>query len=176
MYYQIIDTMRFNEKINFMKSKLILLCFFTWLTSNGQEIQNEGVYQSKVPVEYWRILSDSDKHLEAASELLFRIQTDSATNRHSDYWHIAQMYGCLNDYKKAVFYLNQSMIGLTEEGDEQFWWYYKGTLAFFMRDKNTLEYFASKLEKSHTQYYKANSEMLSRLTKNFHLNYCEATK
>ena len=49
------------------------------------------------------------KYLEVVSHLLYKVQSDSITNKHADYLHIARNYGYLNDYEKAIFYLKKSI-------------------------------------------------------------------
>lgn len=111
-----------------------------------------------------------------ASHLLYQVQSDSTRNEHADYLHIARSYGYLNDYEKAIFYLNESMDGLSEKDDKLFWWYYKGTLAFFKRDKKKLKLYLDKLKENHSSYYKNNYKTLESLYFNFGKGYLEASK
>ncbi|WP_445721152.1 hypothetical protein, partial [Flavobacterium sp.] len=95
--------------------------------------------QNKQEEPIWWKWEREGKYLEVVSHLLYKVESDSITNKHADYLHIARTYGYLNDYEKAIFYLKKSMIGLEEKNDEQFWWYYQGTLAFFERKKDKLK-------------------------------------
>ncbi|WP_445718927.1 hypothetical protein [Flavobacterium sp.] len=116
------------------------------------------------------------KYLEVTSHLLYKVQSDSIKNEHADYLHIARNYGYLNDYEKAIFYLKKSMTGLEEKNDEQFWWYYQGTLAFFERNKDKLKIYLNKLKNNHSNYYKNNYLTLKSLYENFEKGYFEASR
>ena len=67
------------------------------------------------------------------------------------------------------------MDGLSEKDDELFWWYYKGTLAFFERDKASLKEYLEKLEANYTPYYEKNFRTLKSLYENFEKGYREAS-
>jgi hypothetical protein len=151
-----------------MKKKIILLLLFvnsTFLFS--QKNQEEPI---------WWKLEREGKYLEVASHLLYKVQSDSIKNEHADYLHIARNYGYLNDYEKAIFYLKKSMTDLEEKNDEQFWWYYQGTLAFFERNKGKLKIYLDKLENNHSNYYKNNYLTLKSLHENFEKGYYEASR
>jgi len=124
----------------------------------------------------WYQMDRDGEYLKMASYLLFKVQSDSTRNAHADYLHIARAYGYLNDYEKAIFYLNKSMLGRTGEKDQQFWWYYKGTLAFFERDKKALKKYLENLEANHTSYYENNYKTLKSLYENFDKGYLKASK
>ncbi|MFC6860741.1 hypothetical protein [Zunongwangia atlantica] len=87
------------------KSILAAIAFVCCLNMNGQEINpdNPGTTKSKKYLEdNWRKLSNEGKNIEAASELLYLVMSDSTRNKHADYWHIGQIYAMDNQYEKAV--------------------------------------------------------------------------
>ena len=134
---------------------------------------NPGILVTDDAPEKWRVLSNEGKYLEAASELLYFVLSDSTRNAHADYWHIGQMYAMANDYEKAIFYMDKSAIGVK---DEQWNWYYQGTIAFLKRDKQQLQKYARLLSKEHSVYYKANADVLKKLLANFEKGYGEAIR
>jgi len=148
-----------------MKHILLIIYFVIPALTFGQNKSEPAWYQMDRDGEY----------LEVASYLLYQVQSDSTRNKHLDYLHIARSYGYLNDYEKAIFYLNRSMDGLSEKDDELFWWYYKGTLAFFERDKASLKEYLEKLEANYTPYYENNFRTLKSLYENFEKGYREAS-
>jgi hypothetical protein len=123
----------------------------------------------------WWEMERKGQYLEVASYLLFKVQSDSTRNKHADYLHIARAYGYLNDYEKAIFYWKKCAEDLKLESDEQFWFYYCGTLAFFQRDKNELKKYMEKLEVNHSQYYENNYKTLKSLYEKFDKGYKEAS-
>jgi len=129
--------------------------------------------QSKEEPIWWE-LQRNGEHLQVASYLIFKVQSDSTRNRHADYLHIARSYGYLNDYEKATFYWKESGKNLIPENDPQFWWYYKGTLAFFERDKETLLKYMTLLNAENSEYYKNNAFVLKSLYQKFDKGYEEA--
>lgn len=163
-------------------TKYLLFLFITSLLAQGQTDQklnpnNPGVTISdNYKPEDWRTLSENGKYLEAASELLYLVQSDSTRNFHADYWHIGQIYADAGQYDKAIFYMDKSVQGMTEEEDKQYWWYYKGTTAFLKRDKEQLKKYEQLLEKNHTNYYSNNSKVLNRLLKYFDKSYREVIR
>ena len=130
--------------------------------------------QSKEEPIWWE-MERNGQYLEVASYLLFKVQSDSTRNKHADYLHIARAYGYLNDYEKAIFYWKKCAENLVPENDEQFWWYYSGTLAFFERDKIELKKYLDKLEANHSEYYKNNYKTLKSLYEKFDKGYKEAS-
>ncbi len=123
----------------------------------------------------WWKMEREGEYLKVANHLLYKVQSDTTRNTHADYLHIARNYGYLNDYDKAIFYLNKSMDGESEQKDELYWWYYKGTIAFFKRDKKTLEIYLKKLESNYTPFYENNYKTLKSLYLNFDKGYKEAS-
>ncbi|MBS4039677.1 MAG: hypothetical protein KGZ81_03670 [Flavobacteriales bacterium] len=148
-----------------MKTILYILLFTFSLISFSQT--------KKEPI--WWEMERNEQYLEVASYLLFKVQSDSTRNKHADYLHIARAYGYLNDYEKAIFYWKKCAEDLKPENDEQFWWYYSGTLAFFQRDKNELKKNLDKLEVNHSQYYENNYKTLKSLYEKFDKGYKEAS-
>lgn len=130
--------------------------------------------QSKEEPIWWE-MERNGQYLEVASYLLFKVQSDSTRNKHADYLHIARAYGYLNDYEKAIFYWKKCAENLVPENDEQFWWYYSGTLAFFERDKIELKKYLDKLEANHSEYYENNYKTLKSLYEKFDKGYKEAS-
>lgn len=147
--------------------KRCLLIFFFLNTVN--------IFAQKTEPAWYQMERDHD-FLEMASYLLYKVQSDSTRNEHADYLHIARAYGYLNDYEKAIFYLKKSKQVVSNESDDQFEWYYQGTLAFFERDKDKLKKCLDKLEESHTNYYKNNYLTLKSLYENFDKGYLEASR
>ena len=123
----------------------------------------------------WWEMERNGKYLEVASYLLYKNQSDSTRNRHADFLHIARSYGYMNDYEKASFYWRKSVEGMKPEDDEQFWWYYMGTLAFFERDKEKLFEYMNLLRETHSEYYANNSKTLESLYEKFDRGYKEAS-
>lgn len=153
---------------------ILLLCFQTNL--KAQESNENGVaVNSKKDPELWMSLEENSQFLEAASYLLYKVQSDSTRNKHADYWHIGRMYGYLNDYEKAIFYLSKSTENINPNDDEQWWWYFYGTITFLERDKEALLKYMTKLNIGHTQYYEPNAKTLVSLYKNFEKGYREAS-
>lgn len=135
---------------------------------------NSGVIMSDEPPEKWRVLSDENREIEAASELIYLVLSDSTRNKHADYWHIGQLYAATNQYEKAKFYMKRAVIEPMD--DEQWMLYFNGTIAFLERDKVSLEKFAKLLNANHTEYYSANARTLNGLMENFEKTYSEAIK
>lgn len=129
--------------------------------------------QSESKPVWWQMESDG-QYLEVISYLLYKVQSDSTRNKHADYLHIARNYGYLNDYEKAIFYWKKSY-DITDKNDKEFSLYYFGTLAFFERDKESLEKCYKELEKNHSEYYKINYLILQSLYENFEKGYREAS-
>ena len=153
----------------------ILVTSFTYGQNQKINTDNPGTTKTDDYLEEdWRELSKHGQHVEAASELIFLSMSDSTRNKHADYWHIGQVYAFDNQYKKAVFYIRESMKGKSENDDEQFWWYYKGILAFLQKNKNELKKYYDLLEKNHTNYYSNNAKVLKRLFENFEEPYSQA--
>ena len=148
-----------------MKYILLIISFLISALTFGQKKYEPAWYQMERDGEY----------LKMASHLLYQVQSDSTRNEHADYLHIARSYGYLNDYEKAIFYLNKSMDDRSEKDDKLFWWYYKGTLAFFERDKASLKEYLEKLEANYTPYYENNFRTLKSLYENFEKGYREAS-
>ena len=158
------------------KSILAAIAFVCCLNMKSQEVNsdNPGTTKSKKYLEdNWRKLSNEGKNIEAASELLYLVMSDSTRNKHADYWHIGQIYAMDNQYEKAVFYMHKSMQGITEESDQQFWWYYKGSIAFLESNKEDLESYALLLEENHTTYHSNNSKVLKKMLERFDKPYSE---
>ncbi len=122
----------------------------------------------------WYQMERDQEFLKMASYLLYKVQSDSSRNPHADYLHIARAYGYLGDYEKAIFYWKKCK-QVTDGFDDQFEWYYQGTLAFFERDKEKLKKYLDKLEAEHTEYYKNNYNTLKSLYQNFDKSYLEAS-
>jgi len=131
------------------------------------------VGQSKEEPIWWQMERDG-QYLEVISYLLYKVQSDSTRNKHADYLHVARNYGYLNNYEKAIFYWKKSY-DMTDKIDSEFSLYYLGTLAFFERDKKTLEKCYKELEKYHSEYYKNNYLILKSLYENFEKGYHEAS-
>ncbi|GLU44742.1 hypothetical protein [Allomuricauda sp. NBRC 101325] len=157
-----------------MKKGLLAIFSLMYVGIYAQEKthpNNPSVIITDEAPEKWRILSDDGKYLEAASELLFLLLSDSSRNAHADYWHIGQMYAMANDYEKAIFYMDKAAVDIS---DEQWIWYYKGTIAFLKRDKPKLQKYADLLGKEHSKYYKVNADALEKLLVNFDKGYGKA--
>jgi tetratricopeptide (TPR) repeat protein len=146
---------------------LLYTIFLTFSISSFCQTEDEKI---------WWEMQRNGKHLEVASYLLYKVQSDSTRNKHANYLHIARSYGYLNEYDKAVFYWKKSFEDLKPEDDEQFWWYYSGTLAFFERDKETLFKYMNLLKKTHYDVYKNNALLLESLYDNFDKEYEAACK
>lgn len=144
---------------------ILYILLFTFSISSFCQTKEEPV---------WWEMQRNGKHLEVASYLLFKVQSDSTRNKHADYLHIARAYGYLNDYEKAIFYWKKCAEDLKPEDDEQFWWYYSGTLAFFERDKPRLLKYMNLLKSKHSKYYKNNARILESLYNKFDLGYEKA--
>lgn len=129
--------------------------------------------QSKNEPIWWQMERDG-QYLEVVSYLLYKVQSDSTRNKHTDYLHIARNYGYLNDYEKAIFYWKKSY-DMTDKSDTEFSLYYFGTLAFFERNKENLEKCYKELEETHSEYYKNNYLTLKSLYENFEKGYHEAS-
>lgn len=154
---------------------MILFLYFQFNLKAQESNGNRVEVNSKKEPELWMSLEENSKFLEAASYLLYKVQSDSTRNKHADYWHIGRMYGYLNDYEKAIFYLTKSTKNINPN-DEQWWWYFYGTIAFLERDKETLLKYMDKLNKDHSQYYESNAKTLVSLYENFDKNYREASQ
>lgn len=63
------------------------------------------------------------------------------------------------------------MKGLSESNDRQYWWYFKGTLAFFESNRDELFKFMNLLKKNHSQYYTNNAKTLETLYNNYEKDY-----
>lgn len=146
--------------------KIIYILLITFSINSFSQAKEEPI---------WWEMERNGQYLEVASYLLFKVQSDSTRNKHADYLHIARFYGYLNDYEKAIYYWKKSAENLKPENDEQFWWYYSGTLAFFQRDKNELKKNMEKLEANHSQYYENNYKTLKSLYEKFDKGYKEAS-
>ena len=133
-----------------------------------------SISQSKDEPPWWKMEREG-KYLEVASHLLYKIQSDSTRNKHADYLHIARAYGYLNDYEKAIFYWKKSGENIDKEKSKLFWWYYRGTLAFFERDKKELFKYMSLLKKENSAYYANNTKTLESLYLKFDKGYKEAS-
>lgn len=154
---------------------VLILCFQTHLKAQENN-ENGVVVKFKREPELWMSLEENSQFMEAASYLLYKVQSDSTRNKHADYWHIGRMYGYLNDYEKAIFYLTKSTENINPNDDEQWWWYFYGTIAFLERDKEALLKYMTKLSKVHTQSYESNAKTLESLYKNFDKGYWEASQ
>lgn len=152
-----------------MKKIFFVLFLFLEFTLIAQE-----TIQSNEPL--WWKMERENHFLEAASYLLHKVQSDSTRNSHADYWHIGRLYGYLNDYEKAIFYMTKSTEGINLAEDEQWWWYFKGTIAFLNRDKKELFQYMNKLQSNHTKYHESNSNTHNSLYKQFDKGYLEASK
>ena len=64
---------------------MLLLLPFLSMAQKTHPNNDRIVVSDKEP-ENWRILSQEDRHLEAASELLYQVQADTSRNAHADYW------------------------------------------------------------------------------------------
>lgn len=131
---------------------------------------NNALCQEKNEPQWWAMERDGN-YLEMASHLLFMVQSDSTRNNHADYMHIARAYAYLDDYEKAIFYWKKSMKGLSESNDMQYWWYFKGTLAFFERNREELFKYMNLLKNNHSQYYANNAKTLEALYNNYEKGY-----
>lgn len=161
------------------KITLIFVLFCSFTNGQNQKINpdNPGTTKTGSYLEQdWRKLSQNGNFVDAASELLYLTLSDSTRNRHADFWHIGQIYAQDNQYQKAIFYLKKSMKDHTEMDDKQYWWYYKGTLAFLQKDKERLEKFSKLLGENHTNYYSNNAKVLKSLLNNFDKPYFEAIR
>lgn len=145
--------------------KTIWIVFLTISFNSFSQKKNEPV---------WWEMERNGNYLEMASYLLYKVQSDSTRNQHADFLHIARAYGYLNDYEKAIFYWNKAYEGMTEKNDEQSWWYYKGTLAFFERNRKELFKYMSLLKNEHSDYYANNAKVLESLYLKFDKGYKEA--
>lgn len=135
---------------------------------------NHAHAQSQEDPVWWK-MEENGEYLEVTSHLLYKVLSDSTRKKNADYLHISRNYGYLNDYEKAIFYLKKSIEDFDESSDEQYWWYYQGTLAFFQRDKNKLKFFMTKLGEKHSPYYENNYFTLKSLYENFDKGYHEAS-
>ncbi|MFD2588767.1 hypothetical protein ACFSQJ_17710 [Croceitalea marina] len=145
--------------------KIIWIIFFAFSMNSFSQESNEPI---------WWEMDRNGKHLEVASYLLYKVQSDSTRNKHADFLHIARAYGYLNDYEKASFYWKKCADDNAENCDEQFWWYYKGTLAFFERNREELLKYMLLLKKNHSDYYAKNARILESLYYKFDKGYQEA--
>jgi tetratricopeptide (TPR) repeat protein len=123
----------------------------------------------------WYQLERDGKYAEVTEFLIKMVESDSTRNKHADYLHISRNFGYMNNYEKAIIYLNKSVETQNEKDDEQFWWYYKGTLAFFERNKLELKKYLDKLENNHSDYYVNNYNTLKSLYEKFEKGYKEAS-
>ncbi|WP_144802563.1 hypothetical protein [Maribacter sp. MAR_2009_72] len=146
-------------------NKIIWVTFFIFSIKTFSQGSNEPV---------WWEMDRKGNHLEVASYLLYKVQSDSTRNKHAEYLHIARAYGYLNDYEKASFYWKKSIEENAQSLDEQFWWYHKGTLAFFERNRNELLKYCILLKNNHSNYYANNAKLLEALYANFDKGYEEA--
>lgn len=123
----------------------------------------------------WWQYEREGKYAEVIDYLKNQILIDSTRNKHADYLHIARNYGYMNNYENAIIYLNKSVENISEYSDNQFWWYYKGTLAFFERNKIESEKYLIMLEANYSDYYENNYKTLKSLYNKFEKGYKEAS-
>lgn len=154
---------------------LVLFCSLTYGQNQKPNPDNPGTTKTDNYLQQdWRKLSKNGNFVEAASELLYLVLSDSTRNENADFWHIGQLYATDNQYEKAIFYFKKSMIGRSENDDKQYWWYYKGTLAFLQKNKSELKKYSNLLEENHTNYYANNAKILKSLLLNFKKPYSKA--
>jgi tetratricopeptide (TPR) repeat protein len=103
-------------------------------------------------------------------------ELDTAENKrqkHNTLWHLGQMYACKNDYDTAILFMKKATHLMTYFIDKQFYWYYRGTIAFLKRDKEKLQKYYRKLWPYRDGYYRKNALMLKKLYDDFEKPYAE---
>lgn len=125
-------------------------------------------------IEEWRMHSNSGNYKKAIECLNQELQkAEHRHQKHSILWHLGQMYACENEYDTAIIFLKRSTNLWTCLVDRQFYWYYRGTIAFLKRDKKKLYKYYLKLWPYKNGYYRKNALMLKRLYDNFEKPYSE---
>lgn len=122
----------------------------------------------------WRELRDEGRYSDAIECLRNDLNAvENSKQKHAIYWHIGQMYAFKNDYDSAVTFIKKSTSFLSYLFDSQFYWYYRGTMAFLKRDKKKLHKYYLKLWPYKNGYYRKNALMLKKLFDDFGKPYSE---
>ena len=124
----------------------------------------------------WRKLSAEGKYEEAAQLVVNYLQTNKPSNKHSLYWHAAQLFAKAGNNKTAVKYIRKTYNGFYYAfGDEdaKTWYLYaKGVECFLLRKKDQLKRIIARWDKKFTK--EKNFLQLQLLYKNWDLPYQEA--
>ena len=72
----------------------ILFAFFS--TSIAQTTNQNNKYQKETK-ELWRKLADSGRYNDAINVLLDSIKTSKQKDKHRNYWHVGQLYACIDE-------------------------------------------------------------------------------
>ena len=125
----------------------------------------------------WRELQREGKYNEAADMIIDFIQYGNVSNRQSLNWHAAQMYAFSGDYESALTYSRKTYNVFQKwfGGNDGKTWYYfaKGTSAFFERNKEKLQKIVQKWNKRLIP--DKNLKELELLLANWEFNYKRAT-
>lgn len=112
-------------------------------------------------------------HSDAIAVLLDSIQNRKQKENNWNYWHLGQLYACINEYAIAIEYLKKSTSCVDKIVDREWRLYCNGTIAFLKRDKRKLKIYYDKLWNKHSSYYYFNACMVKLLYENFEKPYRE---
>lgn len=122
----------------------------------------------------WRMHSNAGSYNKAIKCLNRDLEkAENKHQKHSILWHLGQMYACNNEYDTAIVFMQKSTHYMVYFIDRQFYWYYRGTMAFLKRDKKKLHKYYMKLWPYRNGYYRKNAVMLKSLHDDFEKPYRE---
>ena len=155
--------------------KALLICFFACIFSLQLFAQTHNMeLSSENQNSKWRDLKREGKYSEAITCLKKEFKVVSnRRQKHDVYWHIGQMHAFNNNYDSALVYIRKSTSWLTFLVDRQFYWYYRGTIAFLKRDREKLKRYHLKLWSNKNGYYRKNALMLKAMYDYFEKSYEE---
>lgn len=151
----------------------MMLAFFS--VNIAQTTNKENICQMKAK-EQWRVYADSGRYNEAIDILLDSIQKSKHKDQKKYYWHIGQLYACIDEYDTAIDYLKKSAGFFDTFIDREWRLYYRGTIAFLKKDKRKLYHYTDKLWNKHSAYNYSNACRLKALYENFETPYRVAFK
>lgn len=151
-----------------MKSNIIIyLLFFNIINAQTPELNyNQEAFDSNTCC--WRKLSAEGKHTEAAELIVNYIDNSpNAVNKHSLKWHAGQMYAAAGSNKQAIRYYRKTYnIFYKWFGDDAWYYYAKGNVAYVKKDKRKLKRIIAKWDKNKLEKeknYVALTEMYNQL-------------
>ncbi len=154
-----------------MKICLYSLVIFTFFYSSIAQTTNKNNKCQKETKELWRELADSGRYNDAITILLDSIKKSKQKDKHGNYWHVGQLYACMNEYTIAIDYIRKSTSFFDKIIDREYRLYYNGTIAFLKKDKRKLKIYSEKLWNKHSDYYYSNACRLKVLFENFEKPY-----